>query len=59
MAGLLLQTPALQRLAGSPLPRNAPAAPRPALRSVVVAAERKPSWKLDTPNRLWELDTTW
>jgi hypothetical protein len=29
-------------------------------RSVVVRADAKsPSWKLDKPNRLWELDTTW
>ena len=28
-------------------------------RNVAARAERTPSWKLDKPNRLWELDTTW
>lgn len=28
-------------------------------RSVAVCAEKKPSWLLEKPNRLWELDTTW
>ncbi len=28
-------------------------------RSVAVSAEHRPSWLLDQPNRLWELDTTW
>ena len=27
--------------------------------SVAVSAEHRPSWLLDQPNRLWELDTTW
>ncbi|CAL5228640.1 g11807 [Coccomyxa viridis] len=26
---------------------------------VAVSAEHRPSWLLDQPNRLWELDTTW
>lgn len=28
-------------------------------RNVAVCAEHKPSWLLEKPNRLWELDTTW
>ncbi|CAL8470956.1 g10498 [Coccomyxa elongata] len=28
-------------------------------RNVAVCAEHTPSWKLEKPNRLWELDTTW
>lgn len=59
MAGLLIQAPSFQRFGAAPVPRNAPSAARPAIRSVVVAADRKPSWKLDTPSRLWELDEVW
>lgn len=60
MAGLLIQAPSFQRLGATPVPRNAPSAARPAVRSVVVAAaDRKPSWKLDSPSRLWELDEVW
>jgi hypothetical protein len=59
MQGVLIQAPSLQRVLGTPLPRNAPSAARPAIRSVVVAADRKPSWLLDTPGRLWELDEVW
>jgi hypothetical protein len=30
-----------------------------ARRNVSAAAGKQPSWKLDTPNRLWELDEIW
>ena len=47
-------------LGGGALARPA-AAPRPgrAARIVVRAAGGKPSWQLDTPGRLWELNETW
>ena len=52
-------------LGGSPallkgLHRSASVVPCSRSRSVVVRADAKnPSWKLEKPNRLWELDTTW
>lgn len=49
-------------LAGRPVFQAKPSFTRPSrsTRSVTVAAEgRKPSWKLDQPNRLWELGETW